>query len=55
MSFNLGYTRLSQFKKFRAAIIDGDFKRATDEMTHSRWYSQVGNSAVDLVQMMERG
>ena len=55
MAFNLGYSRLSAFKNLRATLIDGNYSAAADEMTHSRWYSQVGNRAVDLVQMMEAG
>lgn len=52
MSFNMGPNRLSQFKRFRQALINKDFQKAADEMIDSQWYNQVGNRSKELVQMM---
>ena len=52
MSFNLGYNRLMQFVKFRQALIDKDYKKASIEMKDSKWYYQVGNRSKELVGMM---
>lgn len=52
MMFNMGRPRLSGFKKFNAAIADGDWEGAADEMIDSRWYRQVTNRAERLVQRM---
>ena len=52
MAFNLGFTRLNKFNKFRAAILEGvysldpdaadkAFKRAGEEMKDSNWWGQV--------------
>lgn len=52
MCFNLGYPRLSKFANFRAAVEEGDWQKAADEMVDSRWYRQVTNRAERLVQRM---
>ena len=52
MMFNMGRPRLSGFKKFNAAVADGDWAGAADEMIDSRWYRQVTNRAERLVQRM---
>lgn len=43
MAFQLGRPRLSQFKKFRAAIEEKDFVTAAAEMLDSRWAKQTPN------------
>ena len=48
MCFNLGHPRLSNFKKFLAALEEGDYEKAAVEMMDSRWASQVGDRAVRL-------
>ena len=48
MCFNLGRPRLSNFKKFLAALEEGDYEKAAVEMMDSRWASQVGDRAVRL-------
>ena len=48
MGFNLGYTRLSKFKKFLSAMQIGDFKTAAVEMLDSKWATQVGDRAIRL-------
>lgn len=52
MMFNMGRPRLSGFKKFNAAIADGSWDEAADEMIDSRWYRQVTNRAERLVVRM---
>ena len=52
MVFNLGWPRLSKFKRALAAVEGGDFKRASAEMLDSRWARQVGNRAIELSDMM---
>ncbi len=38
LSFNLGYGKLSKLGKFKAAVEDGDFKKAGRELILSDWY-----------------
>jgi len=45
MCFNLGAPRLSNFKKFIAAINDEQWSEAAVEMMDSRWAKQVGPRA----------
>ena len=52
MMFNLGYPRLSGFKKMRQAVIDGDWFEASVQMVDSKWYKQVPNRAQRLVNRM---
>jgi len=53
MMFNMGRTRLSKFKKFNAAIHEGDWKTAAVEGRDSLWYRQVTNRAERLMTRME--
>jgi lysozyme len=55
MAFNLGYTKLSQFKRTFTAIRECRYKDASRHMLNSRWYGQVGDRAKRLIAMMERG
>ena len=54
MMFNMGRTRLSKFKKFNAALIEGDWKEAAVEGRDSLWYNQVTNRAERLMERMEQ-
>jgi len=54
MSFNLGKTRLSGFKKMLAAVKSGDFQTAADEMVDSAWYGQVKGRAKNLERLMRK-
>lgn len=45
MAYNLGFDRLSKFKKLKKAIISGDYALASKEMKNSDWYKQTGNRA----------
>jgi lysozyme len=52
MMFNLGPSRLSQFKKMIDAVNNRNYNKAADEMVDSRWYIQVGNRSKHLVNLM---
>ena len=52
MMFNLGRTRLTQFKDLKKAIENRNFSSAADAMVDSRWYTQVPNRAERLVHKM---
>ncbi|WP_444942728.1 glycoside hydrolase family protein [Microbulbifer sp. ZKSA006] len=52
MCFNLGWPRLSGFKRFLAAVEDGDYSEAAKEMLDSKWARQVGRRARRLADMM---
>lgn len=54
MMFNLGRPRLSGFKKFNAALLKGDWKKAAKEGRNSRWYKQVSNRAERLMTRLEK-
>ncbi len=49
MCFQLGRPRLSQFKKFIAAINDADWIKAAEEMENSRWHKQTTERAERLI------
>lgn len=53
MMFNLGYNRLSGFKKLLQALKKGDYEAASNEMKDSNWYKQTGNRAKKLCSMMK--
>ena len=44
----MGAPRLSKFKKFIAAVNDGNWSTAAVEMMDSRWATQVGKRAERL-------
>jgi lysozyme len=53
MSFNLGISRLMQFKKMLMHLRDRSFSKASDEVLNSRYASQVGKRAVDVATMIK--
>lgn len=55
MAFNMGLSRLSGFKQFKAAIEAGDWGRARTEMLNSKWARQVGERAVELSDLIYKG
>lgn len=55
MIFNLGLPRLRGFKKMLAALQVHDWETAAKEMLDSKWAMQVGNRALELVQMLRTG
>ena len=52
MMFNLGYNRLSKFKKMLYALKNGLYDDAAKEMLDSTWATQVGNRATQLAALM---
>lgn len=52
MMFNLGYSRLAQFKKLLYALKKGLYDDAANEMLDSLWATQVGNRATKLAALM---
>lgn len=57
MIFNMGSAGVRRFKKMWAALAQTppDYKEAAAQMLDSKWATQVGNRAVYLSQIMERG
>ena len=55
MVFNLGYSRLSKFKKMFEALEKGDYSSAADQMLDSAWHTQVGKRAERLAYKMRIG
>lgn len=55
MAFNMGWPRLSGFKKALAAMKAGDWAGAAAQMRDSAWAGQVGERAQRLAKMMESG
>lgn len=51
MCFNLGWPRLSKFKKMLAAIDRADYDAAADEALNSKWARQVGDRADRIAAM----
>jgi len=55
MRFNLGPTRFRGFRRFLAAVADGDFAAADKSMANSLWAQQVKGRATELRAMMRTG
>ncbi len=55
MAYNLGWNRLSGFKKMIAACNVLDYDTAADEMIDSKWYDQVGQRSERLTDEMRKG
>lgn len=53
MMFNLGYTRFSKFKNFKAAIESKNWKQAAIEGADSLWFKQVPNRAKRLMDRLK--
>jgi len=53
MIFNIGMPRFKQFKKMIAALEEGDWFEAANQMMDSKWAKQVGKRAERLRDMME--
>lgn len=52
MCFNLGYPKLTQFKKMFLALNRGNYADASNEMLNSRWATQVPKRARRLADAM---
>lgn len=55
MMFNLGYSKLSKFKRCIKAMREENYALAADEMISSKWARQVKNRAYTLATTMETG
>ena len=55
MMFNLGYTRMSKFKKMLSAIESEDWTEAAKQAKDSRWYNQVGRRAQKICDQLREG
>lgn len=55
MAYNLGVNRLLGFRKMLAALNEGDYQLAANEMLDSRYAKQVKGRALRNAQMMETG
>jgi len=55
MAFNLGITRLSQFKRLHNSLALSSYDEAAKEMLNSRWARQVGSRADRLAESMRHG
>jgi len=53
MAYNLGLAGLGKFKNMLAAWEQGNYDRVVAEMRNSRWYSQVGNRAKELIRIVQ--
>ena len=52
MAYNLGVPRLLKFVRMWEALHVHDYAKAADEMVDSRWHTQVGRRAEELVKEM---
>jgi lysozyme len=52
MAFQLGRSRLSGFRKFRAAISEGRWSDTADEMIDSKWYRQTTARAERMIALV---
>lgn len=55
MAFNLGRSRLAQFKNTLGFVCAGDYKNAALNMLKSKWATQVGQRARELANIMSTG
>lgn len=55
MAFNLGLSRLRQFKRFQQQLKMGRYDQAAIEMLDSRWAQQVKGRALRLADQMRTG
>ena len=55
LHFNMGYNRLSKFKKMLAALTRRDYDTAAIEAIDSAWYRQVGSRAREIVKIIRTG
>ena len=55
MAYNMGLPKLAGFKKFKKALLSGDYEKAADEMKNSKWYKQTKKRAKDLTEKMRAG
>lgn len=54
MMFNMGYERLSKFKKLLYELKKGSYEGVAREMKDSKWYTQAGNRSKKLVEIVKK-
>lgn len=54
MMFNMGYNRLSKFKKLLYELKNGSYEGVAREMIDSAWYTQVGDRSKKLVEIVKK-
>lgn len=54
MSFNMGLTRLSKFKKLKKALEEKKYKEVIKEIKESRYYTQVGERPKRNIEILEK-
>ena len=52
MMFNLGYSRMSQFKNLLSELKKGSYEGVAREMKNSKWATQVGNRSKKLIDLV---
>lgn len=52
MVFQMGYTKVNEFKDMWSALQNQDYQTAADEMIDSKWYKQTPNRAKALSDLM---
>ena len=55
LTYQIGLTGISNFKKMWACLDRGDFEGASKEMVNSKWYLQTKNRALRHSQQMRTG
>ncbi len=55
MAFNLGTHGFSGFKKMLCFIINGEYEKASDEIMHSLYATQVGKRAIEISNIIKTG
>ena len=53
LSFNLGANKLNEFKNLKHAVANKNFHAAAAALKDSKWYRQVGNRGIDLVNQLK--
>jgi lysozyme len=55
LAFNIGIGGIEKFRKMWAAVESGDYNEAANQMHDSRWRTQVGRRADELIAQMRTG
>lgn len=55
LAFNIGLSGIEKFRKMWAAVERHDYDEAANQMYDSRWRTQVGNRATELIEQMRTG
>ena len=55
LTYNLGITKLLRFRHFIWRLKHGYYKAAANALRESAWYHQVGNRALYIVNIIEKG